>query len=233
MKRVVYSQVKNREKLARFADRLQKDSVPDKEKVMHANMECASLSVRLSAKADFLRKLYQLIVSFIYPELMTHYNIAQLDNLFPGTCLQRSSMALDLFSGIYTWNALTSIDEDISYNLEDEPGFPHLISAKAQTVLFQFILQSESEPDRIKAFELYRKIVTVTGNATIMGRDRLIQKTDYLLNSLHSSHVEAGVMVVRLLCIDSSHSQDLTCNFFGLPVQTAHLIKLQMHYFVI
>ena len=122
--------------------------------------------------------------------------------MFPGTCLQRSSMALDLFSSIQVWNDSIPIEKDTPFSLEDVPTFPRLMTPKAQNVLFQFIIHTESAPDRVKAFDIYCKTLTANGNVPLSSRTDLVRKAEFLLNSLHTSHVESGVAITRLISIE-------------------------------
>jgi hypothetical protein len=115
-------------------------------------------------------------------------------------------MALDLFASIQVWNDTVPIEKDTPFSLEDVPTFPRLMTPKSQRILFHFIVHTESAPDRIKAFDIYCKIFAANGKVPLASRTYLVKKAECLLNSLHTSHVESGVAITRLISIEYADS---------------------------
>lgn len=116
-------------------------------------------------------------------------------------------MALDLFSSIQDWNDSILIEKDTPFSLENVSRFPRLMSPKAQITIFQFIIYSESAPDRAKAFDIYRRILTSSEDTPLVSRSNLVKNAEFLLNSLHASHVESGVVITRLISIEYAKSK--------------------------
>lgn len=89
------------------------------------------------------------------------------------------------------------IERTLIFDLEAIPGFPKMASKDSEIALYQFILHGEYEPDRLKAFEIYKAMISTSFGSQF---DIDLQERVFsLLNSIHASQVEAGSLLSRLL----------------------------------
>jgi hypothetical protein len=162
LKMLVFAYHRNRGKAEKYLNQLTSNSLERSDVIMTQKTEIDRLRIQLQRKADFIQWFYDFIIG----------------SLFPGASFQRSSFALELLSKILEWDE-KPIDKSIIFSFESVENFPSLSTTAAQDSLLHFIIHGDYEPDRLKAFEIYKKLISKGGD--IQNGDFILEKALFLV----------------------------------------------------